>query len=147
MTRLALPLLSLCVALFALSGCQLLQDTVTFDPEPGDQRGYRLYTRAEFQMPSGTTRNDVVIESEGLVRYRMEDDGDLRLTPLNLCVSGQRKSRTYCSAWTGDRAPALAAVLRGGFRLGDGTGEDDGATWARALDGQALAALAEQDDD
>ncbi|UWN50828.1 hypothetical protein ASALC70_03051 [Alcanivorax sp. ALC70] len=55
MIRLVLPLLSLCAALFALGGCQLLQDTVTFEPEPGDQRAYRLYTRAEFQMPSGTT--------------------------------------------------------------------------------------------
>ncbi|MBF1802323.1 hypothetical protein [Alloalcanivorax profundimaris] len=149
MIRLVLPLLSLCAALFALGGCQLLQDTVTFEPEPGDQRAYRLYTRAEFQMPSGTTPKDVVIDTEGLVRYRVGDDGDLRLTPLNLCVSGQRKSGNYCSAWTGDRAPALAAVLRGGFRLGDGAGEDGGEApaWARAQDAEALNTLAEDDDD
>lgn len=149
MSRLAVPLVLLCAALFALAGCQLFQDTVAFQPEPGDQRTYRLLARAEFQMPSGTTPKDVVIESHGLVRYRMEEGGGLRVTPRHLCVGGQRKSGNYCSAWTGERAPALRAVLRGGFRLGDDDdeGDDAGPAWAEPLDGDAQAALAEDDDD
>ncbi|MCW8127828.1 hypothetical protein [Microbulbifer halophilus] len=148
MIRLIVPLAPLCVSL-VLAGCGLSQDTVTFQPDPGDQRAYRLYARAEFQMPSGTTPRDVVVDTKGLVRYRMSDEGDLRLTPRNLCVSGQRKSDSYCSSWTGERAPALRAVLRGGFRLGDGAeeGGTEAPAWAQPLDGDVLAALAEDDDD
>ncbi|MES1939948.1 hypothetical protein T5B8_06883 [Salinisphaera sp. T5B8] len=132
----------LALSIWLMAGCGTSQTQLSFIPEKGDARTYRLFSRAEFQMRGATTANDVVLETEGLMRYRAGGaDQPMSITPLNLCVSGQKRTRAYCSAWSDARAPKLLAVLRSGFQLPT-TGA--GAHWPRASDTAAASALADE---
>ena len=136
-----LLLLAVVVSLGILAGCSSSQTQVSFAPDTGEARSYRVFSRAEFQMRGATTANDVVLETEGLVRYRAGGaDQPMTIKPLNLCVSGQKRTRDYCTAWSDERAPKLLAVLRRGFQL---PAPGDGAHWPRSADNAAAATLAD----
>ena len=143
MRRLSIGIV-LALSIGILAGCTS-QTQVSFAPEKGDARTYRLFSRAEYQMRDATTDKDWVLESEGLARYRAGDDASgMTITPLNLCVSGQRSVRNYCSSWKGERSPWLRAVLAAGFKVPEDAHDQ---RWPQALKPDTMAALRERDED
>jgi hypothetical protein len=72
------------LSIWMLAGCTS-QTQVSFAPAKGEAHTYRLFSRAEFQMRGATTPDDVVVETEGLVRYAVGDrERPITVTPLNL---------------------------------------------------------------